>query len=90
MIFIFTNRENVENFPFPVSEKVEDFHFPYRVKKSIIIEIFTVRENPIYYVYRFFPFPDGQGGSSRATAYARRLLPLILTKQFFLRKENVI
>lgn len=35
MIFIFTDRENVEKISFTVSEKVENFHFPYRVKKSV-------------------------------------------------------
>lgn len=35
MIFIFTIREKVEDFPFPAREKVENFHFPYRVKKSV-------------------------------------------------------
>lgn len=37
----------------------------------------------IYYVYIFCGFPYGQGGSSRAKAYARRLLPLTLTKAIF-------
>ncbi len=35
MIFIFTDRENVEKISFTVSEKVENFHFPSRVKKSV-------------------------------------------------------
>lgn len=35
MIFIFSDRENVEKISFTVSEKVENFHFPYRVKKSV-------------------------------------------------------
>lgn len=53
MIFIFTDRENVEKISFTVSEKVENFHFPYRVKKSVNYRDFSL-SGKIYYYKQYF------------------------------------